>query len=71
MNELMESFEKAVDDLYTIDWSESDGSDVRKVLKNYFDDIPNNKLQIRSLIENCSKFNKFQKILTVKVLEAC
>ena len=33
MNELMESFEKAVDDLYTIDWSESDGSDVRKVLK--------------------------------------
>lgn len=71
MNELMESFEKALDDLYTIDWSESDGSDVRKVLRNYFDDIPNNKSQIRKLIENCSKFNKFQKTLTVKVLEAC
>ena len=71
MNKLAKSFEKVIEDFYTIDWSESDGSDVKEILESYFDDIPNNVTEIRELFENCAKINKFQKLLAVKMLEAC
>lgn len=71
MDGLQESFEKAVNDIYTIDWSETDGSDIRIIFENYFNDIPKAKPQLKNLIKSCSSFNKFQKELAVKVLEAC
>ena len=70
MNNLQESFEKAVNDLYTIDWSESDGSDVKAILKTYFTDIPENLQKLQYMFENCTSFNKFQKYLTVRMLKA-
>lgn len=69
MIELKTSFEKALSDLYTIDWSESDGSDVKQVLNNYFDDIPDDRMEIKEMIDDCASLNKFQKNFTVKVLE--
>nr|WP_318681048.1 hypothetical protein [uncultured Treponema sp.] len=71
MDKLQESFEKAINDLYTIDWSETDGSDVKEIFERYFDDIPNNKTMIYRLIKDTSSFNSFQKELAVKILKAC
>lgn len=71
MIELKTSFEKALSDLYTIDWTETDGSDVKHVLNNYFDDIPGDRMEIKEMIDGCTSLNKFQKNLTVKVLEEC
>lgn len=71
MDKLQESFEKAVNDLYTIDWSETDGSDVKEIFERYFDDIPNNRIAILKMIEDSTQINKFQKQLATKILEAC
>lgn len=71
MSELKETFEKTVRNLYAIDWSETDGSDIKNVFEFYFDNIPNNKIQIQNLIENSARFNKFQKDLIVTILDAC
>ena len=71
MDKLQESFEKAINDLYTIDWSETDGSDVKEICERYFDDIQNNKTMIYRLIHDTSSFNSFQKEFAVKILEAC
>lgn len=71
MIELKTFFDKALSDLYTIDWSETDGSDVKHVLNNYFGDIPGYRMEIKEMISSCTSLNKFQKNLTVKVLEEC
>lgn len=71
MDKLQESFEKAVNDLYTIDWSETDGSDVKEIFEIYFDDIPTNRIAILKMIEDSTQINKFQKQLATKILEAC
>ena len=71
MDKLQESFEKAVDDLYAVDWSETDGSDVKEILKTYFKDIPGNLQKLQDMFENYTSFNKFQKFLTVKMLKTC
>lgn len=66
MNNLQESFERALEDFYTVDWSETDVSNVKQILEIYFEDIPNNRSAIQKLFDNCSKINKYQ-----KMLEAC
>ncbi len=71
MNNLKTSFEKALSDLNTIDWSETDGRDIKEILETYFDDIPNNRTQIKELIANCNSFNKFEKMFTTEVLAKC
>ena len=71
MDKLQESFEKVVNDLYTIDWSESDGRVVKAILKTYFTDIPNNLQKLQNMFENCTSLNTFQKLLSVKMLKAC
>lgn len=70
MKKIAEVFEKLLVDFFTIDWSESDGSDVKELIETYFDDIPNDRGEIRKLFENCTKINKFQKHLAIKMLEA-
>lgn len=71
MKNLIISFEKALSDLNTIDWSETDGRDIKEILETYFDDIPNNRTQIKELIANCNSFNKFEKMFTTEVLAKC
>lgn len=71
MNNLKISFEKALSDLYTIDWSETDGNDIKHILKAYFDNIPGKKTEIKEMINSCASLNKFQKILTAQILEEC
>ena len=69
MNKLQESFEKVLSDLYTVDWSETDGNNVKHILTTYFDDIPNNRTEIKEMINGCTSLNKFQKNLMTKVME--
>ena len=71
MNDLQESFERALEDFYTVDWSETDGSDVKQILETYFEDIPKNKSAIQKLFDDCTRINKYQKMITSKILEAC
>lgn len=71
MNNLKISFEKALSDLNIIDWPETDGRDIKVILKTYFDDIPNKREQIKELIINCNSFNKFEKMFTTELLEEC
>lgn len=71
MNELKKAFEKALSDLNTIDWSETDGQDIKEILKTNFNNISSSKSKIKSLIESYTHFNKYQKYLTVKLLEEC
>ena len=71
MNNLQESFAKAINDFCTVDWSETDGSDVKAIFETYFDDIPTNRIAILKMIEDSTQINKFQKQLATKILEAC
>lgn len=71
MNNLQESFERALVDFYTVDWSETDGSDVKQILETYFENIPNNRSAIQNLFDDCAKINKYQKMIASKMLEAC
>ncbi|MBP5442917.1 MAG: hypothetical protein J6Y60_06740 [Treponema sp.] len=71
MNNLQESFERALEDFYTVDWSGTDGSDLKQILETYFEDIPKNKSAIQKLFDDCAKINKYQKLIASKMLEAC
>ena len=71
MNNLQDSFERALEDFYTVNCSETDGSDVKQILKIYFEDIPNNRSAIQNLFDDCAKTNKYQKMIASKMLEAC
>ena len=71
MNNLQESFERSLEDVYAVDWSETDGSDVKQILKIYFEDIPNNRSAIQNLFDYCAKINKYLKMIASKMLEAC
>ena len=71
MNNLQESFERALEDFYTANWSETDGSDVEQILETYFENIPKNRNAIQKLFDDCAKINKYQKMIASKMLEAC
>ena len=71
MNNLQKSFERALEDFYTVDWSETDGCDVKHILETYFEDITNNRMVIQKMFDDCTKINKYQKMLVSKMLEAC
>ena len=71
MNNLQESFERALEDFYAVNWSETDGSDVKQILETYFENIPNNRSAIQKLFDDYAKINKYQKMIASKMLEAC
>ena len=71
MNNLQESFERALEDFYTVDWSETDGSDVKQILETYFENIPNNRSAIQNLFDDCAKINKYQKMIASEMLKTC
>ena len=60
MKGITEVFNSALSDLQTINWSETDGTDVQEILKAAFKPYKNKKAEILDMF-NKSNLNKFQK----------
>lgn len=69
MKEVEDAFNNALSDLQTINWSETDGSDVRKILKDAFTKWLNHKPEIVKMFEETSSLNKFQKMMIIEILK--
>lgn len=65
-----QSFKKAVEDLYTVNWSETDGSDVEKILKdNLLGGISIHRDYWLELVEKETSLNRFQKDMLKKIIK--
>lgn len=65
-----QSFKKAVEDLYTVNWSETDGSDVEKILKdNLLGGISTHRDYWLELVEKETSLNRFQKDMLKKIIK--
>lgn len=62
------AFDNAVSDLCCINWSETDGSDVEKILKSELKPFMNHKPEIIKKFEETSSLNKFQKSMITEIL---
>ena len=61
-NSKYKSFKKALEELYTVDWTETDGSDVENILKNnLLGGISVHKGYWLELVEKETSLNQFQK----------
>ena len=69
MKEVTKVFNSALSDLQTINWSETDGSDVKKILKSAFKTVLNHKPEIIKMFEKTSSLNKFQKMMIIEILK--
>ncbi len=69
MKNITKVFNNALSDLQTINWSETDGSDVRKILKDAFTRWLNHKPEIIKMFEETSSLNKFQKMMIIEILK--
>lgn len=68
-DEAKQSFKKALSDLYTVDWTETDGSDVEKILKdNLLGGISVHKGYWLDLVEKETSLNKFQKEMLKSII---
>ena len=64
MGNLEEAFNNTMNDLCRIDWTETDGTDVEKVLKSNFSKVlPERKAEILTMFDSAAGLNKFQKML--------
>ena len=64
MEDLEELFNNAMSDFCCIDWSETDGTDVEKVLKSTFSKVlTERKAEILTMFDSAAGLNKFQKML--------
>ena len=70
MKELTKVFKNAVSDLCCIDWSETDGTDVKKILKSAFTSWKSHIPEIAVMFDNVSGLNKFQKSMIKSLLIA-
>jgi len=68
MNDCMKAFDNAISDLCCINWSETDGSDVKNILKSSFTRYKNHKPEIIKKFEETSSLNKFQKSMITEIL---
>ena len=68
MKDITEVFNTALSDLQTINWSETDGSDVKKILKSEFKPVLNHKPEIIKMFEETTGLNKFQKTMIKDIL---
>lgn len=68
MDKLEDVFENAISDLQIINWSETDGSDVKKILKDAFTRFLNHKPEIIKMFEETTSLNKFQKMMIKDIL---
>ena len=68
-DQAVQSFKKALSDLYTVDWTETDGSDVEKILKdNLLGGIAVHKNYWMELVEKETSLNKFQKEMLKSII---
>lgn len=70
MKELTKVFRNVLSDLYCINWSETDGSDVKKILRAAFTRWKNHKPEIEKMFEQTTELNKFQKTMVISLLLA-
>lgn len=70
MKELTKVFNNAMNDLSCIDWSETDGSDVKRILRAAFTRWKNHKPEIIKMYDETSELNKFQKTMIKNLLLA-
>ena len=68
MSRLSEAFNSAMDDLQTIDWTETDGTDVKNILKDAFANLKQYRFEIISKFHSESSLNKFQKMMITGML---
>ena len=68
MGELIKAFNSAMDDLQTIDWTETDGTDVKNILEDAFAHLKQYRSEIISKFHSESSLNKFQKMLITGML---
>lgn len=68
MDKLDDVFNNAISDLHTINWSETDGSDVEKILKDAFIMHLNHKPEIIKMFYETAALNKFQKTMINAIL---
>lgn len=69
MKDITEVFNSALSDLQTINWSETDGADVEKILISEFKPVLNHKPEIVKMFEETSSLNKFQKMMIIEILK--
>lgn len=69
MREWVKVFDNAMSDLCCINWSETDGSDVKKILKSAFTPYRNHKPEIIKKFNETSSLNKFQKTMITEILQ--
>ena len=62
-----ESFKRALEEFYTIDWSETDGKDVKKILKDAFLPFLNHKPEIIEMFNTSKSLNGFQKMMITEM----
>lgn len=64
MEDLESLFNHAMSDFCCIDWTETDGTDVEKVLKSCFSKVlPERKAELMTKFDETSGLNKFQKMI--------
>lgn len=64
-----DSFNEAIENLYCVDWSETNGSDVKQILATYLKDgIKKNADLWLKLLESRSDLNRFQKQVIREIL---
>lgn len=62
-------FKNTVSDLMCVNWSETDGNDVRKILEAAFADRKSEKAEITLMFEKTTELNKFQKTMIQQMLD--
>lgn len=68
MRDWNKAFDNAMSDLCCINWSETDGSDVKNILKSAFTPYLNHKPEIIKKFEETTGLNKFQKSMITEIL---
>lgn len=68
MGETTKTFKSVLADLQTINWSETDGTDVKEILKTAFADLKPIKTIIIRMFNVENTLNKFQKMMITGML---
>ena len=69
MRDWNKAFDDAMNDLCCINWSETDGSDIKNILKAAFTPYKNHKPEIIMKFEKTTSLNKFQKSMIIEILK--
>lgn len=68
---VVEAFEYVIQEFNAIDWSETDGSDIKEILNMYFENISRDKAVIEMLFEHYALFSNYERELVLEMLDEC